>query len=74
MRNDSGHPWLLEHLIRNYDPAWHQPLGKGNWDVAIRTVGLSQWHDYYIEGLNWLVRNLGIKGLYLDGIGYDEND
>ncbi len=66
-----GNPWLLEHLIRNYDPAWHQPLGKGNWDMAIRTVGLSQWHNYYIEGLNWLVRNIGIKGLYLDGIGYD---
>jgi hypothetical protein len=66
-----GHPWLKEHLVTGYDPAWHQPLRRGVYDAAIRTTGLSRWHNYYIEGLNWLVRNAGIKGLYLDGIGYD---
>lgn len=40
-------------------------------DAAIETQGLSRWHNYYVEGLNWLMRNTGLDGLYLDGIGYD---
>nr|MDO8112641.1 DUF6067 family protein [Candidatus Sigynarchaeota archaeon] len=66
-----GHPWLKEHLVTGYDPAWHQPIGRGIYDAAIRTAGLSRWHNYYIEGLSWLVTHAGIRGLYLDGIGYD---
>ena len=66
-----GHSWLQEHLVSHYGAAWHQPLGNGRVDAAIRTVGLSRWHNYYLEGLGWLVRNVGIDGIYLDGIGYD---
>ena len=67
----TGSSWLCEHVIRDYAPAWHQPLGNGHYDAAIATTGLSRWHNYYLEGLNWLVRNVGIDGLYLDGVGYD---
>jgi hypothetical protein len=67
----TGHPWLLEHLRNNYDPAWHDPKAGTDGDMSIRTQGLSRWHNYYIEGLNYLVNNYGIRGLYLDGIGYD---
>jgi hypothetical protein len=24
-----------------------------------------------VEGLSWLIRNAGVDGLYLDGVGYD---
>jgi hypothetical protein len=67
----TGSSWLCEHAINGYVPAWHQHLGNGHYDAAIATTGLSRWHNYYLEGLNWLVRNVGIDGLYLDGIGYD---
>ncbi len=67
----TGSAWLCEHAVTGYVPAWHQPLGNGHYDAAIATTGLSRWHNYYLEGLNWLVRNVGIDGLYLDGIGYD---
>ena len=66
-----GHSWLREHLVSHYAPAWHQPLPDGDVDAAIATTGLSRWHNYYLEGLGWLVKNVGIDGLYLDGIGYD---
>lgn len=66
-----GDPWLQEHLISGYAPAWRQPLGNNEVDAAIGTTGLSRWHNYYLEGLNWLMRDVGIDGLYLDGIGYD---
>ena len=70
-RGPTGSSWLCEHAVTGYVPAWHQPLGNGHYDAAIATTGLSRWHNYYLEGLNWLVRNVGIDGLYLDGIGYD---
>jgi hypothetical protein len=67
----TGDSWLCEHVLSGYVPAWHTPLEHGRVDAAIATAGLSRWHNYYIEGLNWLIRNTGIQGLYLDGIGYD---
>lgn len=67
----TGDSWLCEHLVSGYRAAWQQPLEAGRRDAAIETVGLSRWHNYYIEGLRWLLQNVGIDGLYLDGIGYD---
>jgi hypothetical protein len=66
-----GHPWLQEHLVSNYVPAWRQPLNNGHTDASIGTQGLSRWHNYYVEGMRWLMETLGLDGLYLDGIGYD---
>lgn len=70
-KKPTGATWLTEHLIRGYDPAWHNPLESGEMDISIRTTGLSRWHNYYLEGLGWLVKNTGMKGIYLDGVGYD---
>lgn len=66
-----GSSWLREHVISDYVPAWHDPLGPGDYDAAIATTSLSRWHNYYLEGINWLFRHTDVDGLYLDGIGYD---
>ena len=67
-----GDPWLREHLFDHYVPAWRQPLWNKETDASIATTGLSRWHNYYLEGLDWLMKQTGINGLYLDGIGYDD--
>ena len=68
----TGHTWLYEHMRKDYDPAWHTILPNGlGWDMSIRTQGLSRLHNHYLEGLNWLTKKIGIRGLYLDGVGYD---
>jgi len=66
-----GIPWTREHLVEHYSRAWHSAFSHTDIDIAIETTGLSRWHNYYIEGLGWLLRNVHIDGLYLDGIGYD---
>ena len=63
-----GHTWLQEHLDPPYVPAWHTP---GVRDVAFVTGANSRWNNYYLEGLDWLVRNVGIDGLYIDDVAYD---
>ncbi|MBC8358653.1 MAG: hypothetical protein H8E54_06860, partial [Candidatus Aminicenantes bacterium] len=63
-----GYSWLQEHLGSDYIAAWFVPKLK---DAAIINSGMSRWHNYYLEGLNWLVRNIGIDGLYIDDVAYD---
>ena len=65
-----GFSWLQEHLDGNYIAAWHVPRIK---DAAIVNTGISRWHNYYVEGLNWLVRNVGIDGLYIDDVAFDRS-
>jgi len=57
--------------VSGYSPAWHHRFGDGSWCASISQTGLSRWHNYYIEGLGYLARNLKLDGLYLDEIGYD---
>jgi tetratricopeptide (TPR) repeat protein len=63
-----GFSWLQEHLGSNYIAAWFVPELK---DAAIVNSGVSRWHNFYIEGLDWLARNVGIDGLYIDDVAFD---
>ncbi|GGE53262.1 hypothetical protein EV200_102404 [Pedobacter psychrotolerans] len=63
-----GFSWLQEHLDSNYIAAWFVPEIK---DAAIINSGMNRWHNYYVEGMNWLVNNVGIDGVYLDDVAFD---
>ncbi len=65
-----GFSWLQEHLGGDYLPAWHVPEIK---DAAIINTGISRWHNFYVEGLRWLVENVGIDGLYIDDVAFDRS-
>ena len=63
-----GFSWLQEHLGGRYIAAWFVPALK---DAAIITAGISRWHNYYVEGLDYLARHVGIDGLYIDDVAFD---
>jgi len=63
-----GYSWLQEHIGDDYIAAWYVPEVK---DAAIVNSGMSRWHNYYVEGMNWLVQNVGIDGIYLDDVAFD---
>ncbi len=65
-----GYSWLQEHLDGNYIPAWFVPDLK---DAAVINTGTSRWHNYYLEGLDWLVKKVGIDGLYIDDVAFDRS-
>jgi len=65
-----GYSWLQEHLDGNYIPAWFVPDLS---DAAVINSGTSRWHNYYLEGLKWLVKNVGIDGLYIDDVAFDRS-
>ncbi|NVK53061.1 MAG: hypothetical protein HWD85_09015 [Flavobacteriaceae bacterium] len=67
-----GYPWLREHLINDYRPQWYQWFPDKSADASVvNAPGDSRWYNFYIEGLKWLVENIGIDGLYLDDVSYD---
>lgn len=63
-----GYSWLQEHLHDDYIAAWFVPFYK---DAAIINSGMNRWHNYYVEGMNWLVDQVGIDGIYLDDVAFD---
>jgi hypothetical protein len=63
-----GFSWLQEHVGKDYIAAWFVPEFK---DAAIINSGMNRWHNYYVEGMNWLVQNVGIDGIYLDDVAFD---
>lgn len=63
-----GYSWLQEHLDQNYIAAWRAYEVD---DASILNTGVSRWHNYYLEGLNWLTRHVGIDGLYIDDLAFD---
>jgi hypothetical protein len=63
-----GYSWLQEHLTADYIAAWFVPELL---DAAIINSGMSRWHNYYLEGLNWLCKHVGIDGLYIDDLAFD---
>lgn len=68
-RGPGGGPaWLQEHLGDDYIAGWYVERLR---DAAVINSGVSRWHNYYVEGLDWLVRNVGIDGLYIDDVAFD---
>jgi len=49
-----GYSWLQEHVDRGYIAGWFVPSLR---DAALVNSGTSRWHNYYLEGLDWLARN-----------------
>ncbi len=66
-----GFSWLQEHLGDDYIGAWFVPELQ---DAAILESGMSRWHNYYVEGMRWLVQQIGIDGIYLDDVAFDRID
>jgi hypothetical protein len=66
--NGGGFSWLQEHIDSDYIAAWFVPEIK---DAALVNSGMSRWHNYYVEGMNWLVNRVGIDGIYLDDVAFD---
>lgn len=63
-----GFSWLQEHVGDDYLAGWFVPEIK---DAALVNSGENRWHNYYVEGMNWLVNHVGIDGIYLDDVAFD---
>lgn len=66
-----GDPWLCEHLIDNYRPAWWTDTSVGLFDAAFASSPQSRWINYYLEGMRWMLENYDLDGIYMDDVSFD---
>ena len=65
------HPWLRTHVGTDILPAWRENVRfrqayAPRLDLAVITTPDTRWDNFYLEGLDYLVREYGIDGLYID--------
>lgn len=67
--------WLVKNLGDHFIPAWYNAFKagkyKGDMDISVITTPDSRFNNYYLAGLDWMVKNLGIDGIYLDDSALD---
>jgi len=74
---DGPNEWLIKNLRENYIPAWYNLVKegkfKGETDLSVITTPDSRLNNFYVAGLDWMVQNLGIDGVYIDDSALDRN-
>lgn len=67
--------WLVDNFGEDIIPGWFVKYNKGKYkgehDISFIVRPDTRLDNYYIEGLNWLIENIGIKGIYIDDTSLD---
>ena len=67
--------WLNKNLATHFIPAWYNAFEEGKYagdmDISVITTPDSRWNNYYLAGLDWMVKNLGVDGIYIDDSALD---
>jgi hypothetical protein len=79
-RTNELHPkgpkkWLMDNLREKYIPAWYDSIKggkfKGEIDLSVITTPDSRLNNFYVAGLEWMVKNMAIDGVYIDDAALD---
>lgn len=75
IHSNGPNEWLNKNLTTNFIPAWYNAFNegkyKGEMDISVITTPDSRWNNYYLAGLEWMVKNLGLDGVYIDDSALD---
>lgn len=67
--------WLIDNFGEDIIPGWFVKYKHGKYkndhDISFIVRPDTRLDNYYVEGLNWLVDNVGIKGIYIDDTSLD---
>lgn len=67
--------WLKQNLREKYIPAWYNPIDRGKFkgeiDLSVITTPDSRLNNFYIAGLDWMIRNMDLDGVYIDDSAID---
>lgn len=67
--------WLNKNLKTHFIPAWYNAFKEGKYagdmDISVITTPDSRWNNYYLQGLDWMIKNLGLDGVYIDDSALD---
>jgi hypothetical protein len=67
--------WLVKNLREKYIPAWYNVITEGKFkdetDLSVITTPDGRLNNFYVAGLEWMVKNIGIDGVYIDDSALD---
>lgn len=67
--------WLNKNLTTNFIPAWYNAFNEGKYagdmDISVITTPDSRWNNYYLAGLDWMIKNINLDGVYIDDSALD---
>lgn len=67
--------WLKRYLGENYLTAWRQRVNDGPYqdelEASVVAAPMSRLNNFFLEGLNWLLDQTGIDGLYFDDTAFE---
>lgn len=67
--------WLVKNLTTNFIPAWYNAFREGKYagdmDISVITTPDSRWNNYYLNGLDWMIKNINLGGIYIDDSALD---
>ena len=67
--------WLKTNIREKYIPAWYNEIDQGRFkgeiDLSVITTPDSRLNNFYIGGLDWMVRNMKLDGVYIDDSALD---
>jgi hypothetical protein len=72
---DGPKEWYIKNLRENYIPAWYNEIKEGKFrgetDLSVISTPDSRLNNFYVAGLEWMVQNIGIDGVYIDDSALD---
>ena len=66
--------WLIKNMRENYLPAWVSEFKEGRFRgryLSVVTKPDSRLNNFYLSGLDWMLQNIGIDGVYIDDSALD---
>lgn len=67
--------WLKVNIREKYIPAWYNEIDRGRFkgelDLSVITNPDSRLNNFYIGGLDWMVKNMDLDGVYIDDSALD---
>lgn len=75
IHSNGPNEWLNKNLTTHFIPAWYNAFEKGKYagdmDLSVITTPDSRWNNYYLAGLDWMIRNIDLDGVYIDDSALD---
>ncbi|MDR2916566.1 MAG: DUF6067 family protein [Tannerella sp.] len=75
IHKEGPNEWLVKNLTTGFIPAWYNAFREGKYagdmDISVITTPDSRWNNYYLEGLDWMVKNIHLGGVYIDDSALD---
>lgn len=67
--------WLVDNFGEDIIPGWFVKYNRGKYkgehDISFIVRPDTRLDNYYVEGLQWLIENIGISGIYIDDTSLD---